>query len=304
MVAPAGFNYNEAMAQSWNEQLLLNLVRLRHNEPPFFLEPTQVTTGYTFSRDLKAAADLKTAGGADDTLGFNGGIAFQERPSISYKPLTGEDFTKKMLRPISAETLILLARSGWSVKTIVLALVQEINGLSQPYNIAQIPSSPLHRVAALLQDLQESDNLIIQVASEDNSRSRLVLQRVQSDKATEVGNLLQLAPGLNEFEISRVHLRQGNEISIIGRSLLDALRHLSLAIDPPEGRNCLNEILCVHRSSSKPRHAFVSVKHGRSWYAIANDDSESKAVLGLLTQLFSLQSTGGSGMTPLLTIPQ
>ena len=126
MIVPAGFDYNEAMAKSWNEQLLLNLVRLHHHEPPFFLEASSVLTGYSFSGNLNSNANLGRNGGMDDTLGFSSGVGYRESPTITYKPLLGEAFTKKMLTPIAPETLILLGRSGWSVKTIILALVQEI----------------------------------------------------------------------------------------------------------------------------------------------------------------------------------
>ena len=42
------FNYNQAAAESSNEQLLLNLVRLRYGEPIHWLEIGSMLSQYTF----------------------------------------------------------------------------------------------------------------------------------------------------------------------------------------------------------------------------------------------------------------
>ena len=56
----ASFDYNEAIAHSWNEQLLLNLVRLRYRDSPYFLRVTSVTTQY--SLEASASAGNTVAG--------------------------------------------------------------------------------------------------------------------------------------------------------------------------------------------------------------------------------------------------
>ncbi len=320
MIGPAGFNYNEAMATTWNQQLLLNLVRLHYHEPPFFLEASSVVTGYTFSGDVNADADLGRAGGLDDTLGFDGGIAYAERPTITYQPLTGEAFTKKMLTPIAPETLILLARSGWSVKTIILALVQEINGLNNPrshidatVNSAQ-SFRPITRVATLLNELQQTGELTLEVAAESGNESRLIIQGYDSPKAREVRQLLSLPADVDDFEITRLRVRDPNQISIIGRSLLDALQYLSQAVDSPENHRertgALGQkqippgLFTIKSRALRPTNAFVKVRHHGRWFYVDERDVPSKELMGLLTQLFSLQATGGGGRSPLLTIPQ
>lgn len=42
-IPPARLNYNEAISRSWDEQLLLNLVRLRYRDNPLFVDVTSVS---------------------------------------------------------------------------------------------------------------------------------------------------------------------------------------------------------------------------------------------------------------------
>lgn len=46
------FDYNQAIVQSTNEQMLLNMVRLRYSEPPVFLAVNSVLTQYIYPLSL------------------------------------------------------------------------------------------------------------------------------------------------------------------------------------------------------------------------------------------------------------
>ncbi len=52
------FNYNEAIARSSNEQMLINLVRLRYREVPVFLAVGSVLTQYFYGGEASASAFL------------------------------------------------------------------------------------------------------------------------------------------------------------------------------------------------------------------------------------------------------
>jgi len=55
------FNYNAAIARSSNEQMLINLVRLRYREVPVFLAVGSVLTQYFYGGELTASASLPRA---------------------------------------------------------------------------------------------------------------------------------------------------------------------------------------------------------------------------------------------------
>ena len=68
-IPAARFDYTEAIAASWNEQLLLNLVRLRYRDTVQFLEVSSVITQYTLDQQASAAAGVAFNGGTKGRCG-------------------------------------------------------------------------------------------------------------------------------------------------------------------------------------------------------------------------------------------
>lgn len=137
----ARYDYNTAIVRSWDEQLLLNLVRLKYRDTPLFLEVEQINTTYT--RRFSAGADAglgaskvsKILGGAtkgrtdSESFGSELGLIFEERPTITYTPLQGKKFAQQLLTPIGHDKILILSQSGWSIERVFKLCVQRMNGL-------------------------------------------------------------------------------------------------------------------------------------------------------------------------------
>ena len=95
--------YNEAINNTDMEQLLLNIVRLRHTDTAYFLQIATIT-----SRAEIGAAVGAQGGNALATLKYS------EKPSIVYIPLTGESFVRQLLTRVDLQTLSLVAGAGWA----------------------------------------------------------------------------------------------------------------------------------------------------------------------------------------------
>ena len=89
-VAPDRFDYNAAIARSANEQMLLNLVRLRYREVPVFLALSSLLTQYTYLGQVGVGGSSSRATGAPAySVGGDAGVVYAERPTITYSPMTG-----------------------------------------------------------------------------------------------------------------------------------------------------------------------------------------------------------------------
>ncbi len=156
-------NYNLAIQQTTSEQLLLNLVRLKYRDVPFFLEVGSVSTQFTFEGSLDADMVLTEDVGANsanpDVYGLSAGLRYSERPTITYTPLQGEDFVERLLSPLTLDTILLLTRSGWSSDRVMRMTVQRANDLDNASNA----SSPTPILAPKFEEFQKMAQLLRQL---------------------------------------------------------------------------------------------------------------------------------------------
>lgn len=335
------FGYNEAIIRSHNEQMLLNLVRLRYNDVPLFLDLSGIVTQYsiTNSGGISGASALTTASNAKPaattTASLNAALSFNEKPTMTYSPLQGEEFATRILTPIAPETLVLLSQSGWSISRLFMICVQRLNGISNAAN-ASGPTpeykpdyASFQSLAQLLRLLQRKGAL--SSGAQQSSEGVNVTLKFKKDIAdtslqnakNEVAKILELSSESSEFVINGdSSAASANTINLKTRSLLGVLYFLSNAIEPPMEHveknlltitknsdesafnwgDVLGEFLKIQTSSKNPDEAYVKSFYRDHWYYIADNDLNSKATFNLLHYLFALQSAEGSGRSPLLSL--
>ncbi|HUU97946.1 MAG TPA: hypothetical protein VM487_19590, partial [Phycisphaerae bacterium] len=161
--------YNEVIQRTTQEQLLLNLVRLRYREVPMFLEVGSVSAQFVFDESADVRGTLNENVPYQpinpDVLQLGARIGYQEKPTITFTPLQGEAFVNRLMSPLSLETILLLSRSGWRVDRVLRVTAQGMNGLDNASKASgPTPSqAPRYkrfaRVCQLLRELQR-DNLL------------------------------------------------------------------------------------------------------------------------------------------------
>jgi hypothetical protein len=324
--------YGEAIATSLNEQFLQNLVRLRYRESPYFLEVGSVTASLSFDSSVGVESALSTGSGPA-ILQPAVGAGYSNSPTISYTPLQGEEFLRKVLVAVPIESLFVLMQSGWSADRVFGICVERINGLENaPSASGPTPDRPpgeFHDFQHLLELLERvRDRELIRYSIEPESNELLVQFDSGSDRSgviKEIKSLLRLDPGKNVFSLTSNSRKRGPDtITIRTRSIMSILFYLSQTVEAPAAheeagyvtttRNGdgsrfdwrttpAGRLFRVHQGGQKPRSAYLAVPYRGHWFYIAHNDLDAKSSFMLMSQLFSLNAGAIQSVKPTLTIP-
>ena len=113
-------DYGAAIGDSWKQQTLLNIVKLRYGDFPVFMEIAQVIAGYQMQTTVGAGVSAQNYNAASigGPVAVGGSVAaaatYIDRPTVIYAPLTGNDFIKKLMTPMPPTAVLFLLQSGYS----------------------------------------------------------------------------------------------------------------------------------------------------------------------------------------------
>jgi hypothetical protein len=326
--------YNQALAQTSDQELLLNLVRLRYRDTPYFTSVERIASSVDMNMSIGAVGNLSITSSAapSNTIGrvLNlgpGAIALNEKPTIFYVPLEGEKFVRQMLMPINADLLLLLIRSGWSIDRVLRIGVLEMNGLKNaPTASGPAPSfAPEFRefgeAVRALRVLQRENRLDIGWADDKESiELRFTRGAATSDEAMRFKRLAGLA-----LDGTAIRLRVASQTSdsttlaLTTRPVMASLHYLATGIDVPaadivagkvrqtvggdgspfDWQEMLDGLFRVRVSADEPEDASVKVAYRGAWFYIPDNDLEGKSTFVLLSQIIALHSAPSSSISPL-----
>ncbi len=326
------YDYNTAISDSWKEQTLLNIVKLRYADMPLFVEVASVVSGYTLEGSVNLGGTASSENAVQgDFLSLGGTGKYTDRPTITYAPITGQKFNKSFMTPIPPKSVVFLLQSGWSAELILPLTVDSLNGLRarRAAGVDQREGDPkFYRAIELLRTIQKSGAVGMQILSTENQKETTVLffHRDQLNpelKATlrEFDSLLGLSSKRQQFQITYGILpKNDGEISLLTRSILQIMIILATEVDVPaehvtDGRTVPGDnhsdkadpqkgrLIDIKYSIEKPDNAFTAVNYRDHWFWIDDRDFKSKRTFAFLMILFSLTETGGKEGLPLVTIP-
>jgi len=322
------FNYNEAISKSQKEQMLLNLVRLRYRDIPEFLSVSSVLTQYTYTGSVgtRGAAVLGEQMGAASNVGGSANIGYTERPTITYTPLSGSEFSRRMLSAIPTELIFGASQAGWATDLMMLIGLQRMNKVENS-SFSPVPSpDDLDRIREFRRLLEISKKLGDREALEmyrdkaETPGKRYLVVEDAADEETqalidEFKRMLDLDPGFKVFQMTdRLTQRSSNEITVQPRSLMGVMSFLSRGVEVPETHRKQGWVVDmgfweglvpfrIQSSEEEPGNVFVAVRYHDHWFFIDHSDHDSKRGLGLLIYLFQLQAPATTAAAPILTIP-
>jgi hypothetical protein len=163
--------YNEAVKEVAEEQLLLNLVRLRYNDDPMRLDVASIAAQY----ELDAAAEARPFFAAPNPAGTvfetfsrilpDVSTSAANRPTISLTPLDDPDTIRGIFTPSTLDGIIFLAETSYPISTVFRLFVEYVNGVPNAVAASGPPRAiapefrEFLRITEILQQLQDSNEL-------------------------------------------------------------------------------------------------------------------------------------------------
>ncbi len=227
-------NYNLAIQRTNDEQLLLNLVRLKYRDTPFFMEVSSVASQFSLSTNANVSASLQDS--VKGLFGLGASLGMIEKPTVTYSPLQGDMFIQRVLSPLPLQTIALLFHSGWSIERIFRLCFQRMNQLTNaPSASGPTPNlAPQFKNFALavkhLRSLQVHDAINLSY-QEANGTPQLILHINDKDKNREEAKQFALAinaePGETHYVLTfSPALNRTGQVQVVTRSLLGILFYL------------------------------------------------------------------------------
>lgn len=137
--------YNDAIGSVIERQLLTNLVRLRYHEAPTFLEISCIAENRELGYDI--GFDTLQIQPKYNEVTFNTYpmVRDRQRPTISYHPIIGKEFIKRMMTPVPLNVIFEMSLSGWDWQRVFNICVEQINSIK---NVTVVPGSKsVHKLA-------------------------------------------------------------------------------------------------------------------------------------------------------------
>jgi hypothetical protein len=322
-------NYANAIGDSWKEQALLNIVKLRYFDTPVFLDVASVISSYTLQSQIDIAARIFPSSPPDTFRNFGASGLYTDRPTISYAPVTGEKYVTNLLRPVPPQAIFAMIQAGHQADYILQAAVRAINDV---YNYSGAPArarreDPTFRfVINAFRRIQQAGALGMRIEKRGGAEVTLIFFRENaSDEVAKDIRLLKEALGLGsdkkEIRLDFGALRHSDDqIALLTRSMMEMLVELSAGIDVPqqhlvEGRARAGPesvvraapsegpLARIHSSSEAPTDAYVAVRYRNYWFWIDDRDLDSKRAFTFLRIFSSIAETGTVPQVPIITIP-
>ena len=221
-------DYNKAMADVRNQQLLLNIMRSSAREPLQFSAMGEIAATVHRSVGVDTMLNNLVVGGA---AAINHSVSLEARnePVIRIAPLSDKEFTSGILRPTNPETLKQFIDLGWDAEFMLPLIVA---GYQCPGGAYQANTGNAGSGAAVRQALADAAPTMRLV--ERKTPGEPVKLLVSDDKALEMMRS-GVAGGYKVKSVTPTSSGESSEVLLTGPSKSELLVELKLCQDRSAG---------------------------------------------------------------------
>ncbi len=330
---PDRISYNNSLQYSDNQQMLLNIVRLRYTDSPYFLSVNNIVAQFNFSRSLDVSLANNSIAPPAILATGDGNVSTSESPTITYTPLQGADYITKLLTPVDLSVVYMLLRAGWGVNEVFRLLVQRLGRLDNASLASRTTSSrpPKYKefqaIGLIFRDLQHRDNLeVLSDKVDDHFAIKLLIPRYQ--ELTPQQRVVFAKHGVTAAtpyfiivsEPSAHHPQ--NQIFAQTRTLLGVFNYLSKGVDLPKNDVTRKLVPQTYTKDGKvfdwhkitvgqmriryslvpPSNGQLHVRYRDYWFYIADEDFDSKEILNILGILMGIYQGEIKSILPVFTV--
>ena len=330
VLPPDRLAYNRSLLNSDEQQVLLNIVRLRYTDSPFFLSVNNVVSQFSFGSNYSLG--VSNSAGPPALMGTgNASYSLSEAPTITYTPLQGEDFITRLFTPVDLRVMYMLFRSGWSIHHVSRLVVERYGQVENAALASRAVSGRIPEykrfisLMSLIRRLQDSNNILISNDKIDNvfaikitikhfnklsERERSILAKIGVNAQSPIFWLVSVAPTAK------------NQLYTETRTVIGMLNYMAKSVDVPEcdivkklvrmthypngklfdWHNVTNGVIHIRSSKEKPMNAYVAVPYRGYWFYVADTDFISKESFNLLGIIMGIYQTKVQSVLPVFTV--
>ncbi|MFT3709751.1 MAG: hypothetical protein QM817_19150 [Archangium sp.] len=167
-------SYNETVKVTSEQEMLLNIVRLRYGDTPSSLAITNIAAQYEFAGGLGGTPFFAVGGPTAPFSTFlpNANLGGADRPTLSMTPLDDGEFARRLFTPLSLEGVVYLAKTTWPIQTVFRLYLENLNWVpnaqtaSGPTPALAPPPSAFNEGMAALQTLQQRGDIVFGAEAE------------------------------------------------------------------------------------------------------------------------------------------
>jgi hypothetical protein len=323
------FDYSSAIGESWKQQTLLNIVKIRYVDMPVFVDVSSIVAGYSLQTGVTVGGVLSSDRAVQGNYGSLGGQAiYTDRPTITYVPMTGDKFLRGMITPIDPRNIFFMLQAGYPADFVLSLTVESLNGVrnrSAAGGTVREADPDFVRALQLLRDIQVAGGVGMRVQEDKARGSTTVLFFHHDDlpaevreKSAEIRRLLRLRSDQQQFVLSYAPMRGADdELAVNSRSMLQILQAFASYVDVPEqhvkdklaapavshATTDERDVGRIRSGPTRPDVAFAAVQYRGQWFWVDDSDWRTKRALSAVMLFFTLADTGSPERLPLVTIP-